>query len=115
MLSHLNGVICVQANQVIAFDNLSGDARLVVPCASAASHAPYGHIAAFMRSAPLAQRRAFWAAVGANLADVLAKRRERPTWLNTEGSGVPWLHVRMDSRPKYYHYAGYKKWPIEGK
>ena len=35
----------------------------------------------------------------------------RPTWLSTEGSGVPWLHVRLDSRPKYYHHAAYAEPP----
>jgi hypothetical protein len=28
--------------------------------------------------------------------------RGRAVWLNTEGTGVSWLHVRVDSRPKYY-------------
>ncbi|MGI9175867.1 MAG: DUF6940 family protein [Rhodothermales bacterium] len=23
-------------------------------------------------------------------------------WLSTAGGGVSWLHVRLDSRPKYY-------------
>ena len=29
-------------------------------------------------------------------------------WLSTAGMGVYWLHVRVDSRPKYYRYQGYK-------
>ncbi len=33
---------------------------------------------------------------------------EPERWLNTEGGGVAWLHVRIDQRPKYYHYAPYK-------
>ena len=33
---------------------------------------------------------------------------DRAVWVNTEGSGVYWLHVRIDSRPKYYHFAPYR-------
>jgi len=32
----------------------------------------------------------------------------RRTWLSTSGLGVGWLHVRLDSRPKYYTYEPYK-------
>ncbi len=31
-----------------------------------------------------------------------------PLWLSTAGGGVAWLHVRLDSRPKYYGYSPYK-------
>ncbi len=31
-----------------------------------------------------------------------------PRWLNTSGLGVPWLHVRIDSRPKYITYRPYR-------
>ena len=68
----------------------------------------YGHIGNFVRMAPDAQRVAFWAKVGAVYEALVGQGR--PVWLSTEGSGVPWLHVRMDSRPKYYHTAEYKPW-----
>lgn len=32
---------------------------------------------------------------------------DAPIWLNTAGAGVPWLHIRLDSRPKYYRYQPY--------
>lgn len=32
-----------------------------------------------------------------------------PLWVSTSGLGVSWLHVRLDSRPKYYTYAPYKQ------
>ena len=35
-------------------------------------------------------------------------RGEAPTWVSTEGSGVAWLHARLDARPKYYHHAPYR-------
>lgn len=30
-------------------------------------------------------------------------------WLSTNGVSTAWLHVRLDSRPKYYHYIPYRK------
>ena len=58
---------------------------------------------------PQAQAAAFWAKVGSTYESLVAQKGDRPVWLSTEGSGVPWLHVRMDARPKYhYHTAHYK-------
>ena len=31
-----------------------------------------------------------------------------PIWFSTSGSGVAWLHFRLDSRPKYYTYKPFK-------
>jgi len=92
---------------VATFPNLSGDAVLVVPCALSEPSA-YGHLAAFVRFAPEAQRHSFWQAVG----EALTRRvGVKPVWLSTAGAGVSWLHVRLDDRPKYYGYAQYKRNP----
>jgi hypothetical protein len=32
---------------------------------------------------------------------------DTPRWLSTAGLGVPWLHLRLDSYPKYYRYRPY--------
>jgi hypothetical protein len=88
---------------VLSFPNLGGDAVLVVP-RPAGSPAAYAHLAAFVRGAPLAQRHALWRAVGAAMAAALG---EEPVWLSTAGMGVAWLHVRLDSRPKYYGFRPY--------
>ena len=31
--------------------------------------------------------------------------RQKKVWMSTSGLGVYWLHVRLDSRPKYYQFA----------
>jgi len=92
---------------VVSFANLSGDAVLIVPCPLAEPSA-YGHLAAFVRLAPEAQRHSFWQAVG----EAMTRRvGVKPVWLSTAGAGVSWLHVRLDDRPKYYGYAPYRRNP----
>lgn len=92
------------ADTILTFPNLGGDALLVVPRPLAPPLA-YAHLAAFVRRAPEAQKHALWKAVG----DAVKRRiGERPLWLSTAGLGVYWLHLRLDSRPKYYRHQPYK-------
>lgn len=88
---------------VVAFTNLGKDATLVVPRPMGAE-AAYGHLAAFVRHAPEAQKHELWRVVGREMESRLG---EEPVWLNTAGMGVSWLHVRLDSRPKYYGFREY--------
>jgi hypothetical protein len=94
---------------VVRFENLSGDALLVVPAALTTPSA-YPHLAAFTRLAPAAQQDALWAEVGRAAAPFLAQ--EAPRWLSTAGLGVSWLHVRLDTRPKYYRSVELRRWPL---
>ena len=94
----------------VTFANLGGDAQLIAPCPQGPLER-YGHIAAFVRGASAAEKAALWGLVGTTLTQVLSRRGTSPTWLNTEGSGVPWLHVRLDSVPKYYHTGAYRRRP----
>lgn len=90
---------------VVAFSNLGGDATLIVPSPRSADDA-YGHIAAFIRNAPAAQVDALWRVIGTTVANQVSAS---PLWLSTSGEAVAWLHVRLDSRPKYYHFAPYRR------
>lgn len=92
---------------VISFPNLNHDAVLVVPRPLGQPSA-YGHIAAFVREAPEAQKHLLWRLVG-NLME--HRLGPHPVWLSTAGAGVSWLHVRMDQRPKYYGHAPYRQHP----
>ena len=92
---------------VATFPNLGHDALLVVPAARSA-HDHYGHLASFVRGAPRDQRADLWRAVA---AAVRGRLGARPVWLSTAGLGVPWLHVRLDDRPKYYRHAPYRESP----
>lgn len=90
--------------EVLAFPNLGGDAIMVVP-RPLGPRSAYGHLAAFVRGAPEAQRAALLQAVGEAMAQRLGSE---PVWLSTAGAGVSWLHVRLDDRPKYYGFASYR-------
>ena len=93
--------------EVIVFPNLGGDAVLVVPCPRGPDE-HYPHLAAFLRGADKEQVRALWRKTA---EEMLRSIGERPVWLSTAGGGVAWLHIRLDSRPKYYSYAPYRRSP----
>lgn len=92
------------AQGVVSFTNLGGDATLVIPSPRTDISA-YGHLAAFMRHAPRVQVDAFWRIISITVSSKLG---HGPLWLSTAGGGVAWLHVRLDTRPKYYGYSPYK-------
>ena len=89
---------------VIKFSNLGGDATLVVPCPRGPLSA-YSQIAAFTAQAPDDQQHQLWTLVGATLERQLGTQS---LWLSTSGLGVYWLHIRLDSSPKYYTHEPYR-------
>lgn len=90
--------------QIVTFTNLANDATLIAPCPC--SHlATYPHLAAFSRMAPMEQQHALWQTVGRTLKYRIG---DNPVWISTSGLGVYWLHIRLDSTPKYYTHSPYK-------
>ena len=92
---------------VVVFPNLGGDAVMVVPCPRGPDE-HYAHLAAFLRGASKQQIRSLWRRTA---DEMLRSIGERPVWLSTAGGGVAWLHVRLDSRPKYYSHGPYRRAP----
>jgi hypothetical protein len=90
--------------EILSFPNLGGDAQLVVP-APVAELRCYTHLAVFLRKAPASQSSALWQVTA---KAVLQRVSDSSLWLSTAGLGVSWLHLRLDSRPKYYRYVPYK-------
>jgi hypothetical protein len=91
---------------VVSFPNIGGDAILVVPKPQVGSMG-YGHLGAFLRAAPEKQQHALLKELGRAAGGCL----QQPggcLWISTAGLGVPWLHVRLDSRPKYYKHQPYR-------
>jgi len=90
---------------IVTFENLGRDATLIVPC-PIEDESKYSHLAAFVRNGPEAQVDALFRSVG---RATLQRISARPVWLSSAGMGVNWLHVRLDSRPKYYRHEPYKR------
>jgi len=88
---------------VVAFPNLGGDSVLVVPRPTGGS---FPHLAAFLRVAPREQVDELWRELGLQVAGWLHARNV-PLWVSTSGLAVPWLHLRLDARPKYYQHVPY--------
>lgn len=95
-----------QNKSVVTFPNLSGDAVMVVPRQAGPRKRFYSHLGVFMRQGPEEQRYDFWKALS---EAVLQQVSLKPIWVSTSGLGVPWLHGRIDSKPKYYRHSDYRE------
>lgn len=93
-----------EGQTVLAFENLGGDAELIVPYPVAHQYI-YAHLASFIRKAPESQRHDLFITMTKSLKHRI---NNSPTWLSTSGLGVYWLHIRLDSNPKYYSYQPYR-------
>jgi hypothetical protein len=91
----------------VTFRNLGGDAMLIAP-SPGDSLRGYAHLASFLHEAPDSQVHAIWQSVGQMVSKSLS---DKPIWLSTSGLGVAWLHIRLDSSPKYYQHQPYKHRP----
>jgi hypothetical protein len=88
---------------VIVFPNLGGDAMLIAPRPVTTIDA-YPHLAAFLQQAPADQIRSLWKHTAKTVRQHIGTS---PKWLSTAGLGIAWLHIRLDTRPKYYRHVAY--------
>lgn len=93
--------------EACAFANLGGDALLVAPANATRRPADYVDLAAFVRRAPARQVEKTWAELGRAIASTLEEHET--VWVNTDGSSVAWLHLRLDVSPKYYKWSPYRR------
>merc|ERR1711860_49151 len=68
----------------------------------------YAHLAKFVQKASDKQQLALWQKLGEALKQKLEEKTSAYIWVSTSGTGVPWLHLRIDSKPKYYTFEAYK-------
>lgn len=95
-----------QGETVAVFNNLGRDAQLIAPAPSPEDAGlNYSHIGVFTQNAPVGEQHALWQKTGRLTEELLS---DRPLWLNTAGGGVAWLHIRLDSSPKYYRHRPYR-------
>lgn len=90
----------------VDFMNLGRNARLVVPTKQTEEDI-YAHLGKFIRAAEKKQLIEDFQSAGKVMLEELEKGKM--IWLNTAGLGVIWLHIRMDTRPKYYKTKAYKE------
>lgn len=93
--------------EIVSFRSLGGDAVLLAPRPSGSPEACV-HLAAFVRQAAQSQIESLWRETGRAMRENLS---ERKLWLSTSGLGVSWLHIRLDSYPKYYQHRPYATVP----
>jgi hypothetical protein len=92
-------------SSVAIFRNLGGDALLVAP-RPVSGTASYIHLASFLRTARKTQQHALLASLARAIDEELRRTTAR-IWVSTSGLGVGWLHIRLDSFPKYYQHRPY--------
>lgn len=97
------------AGPIAVFPNLGHDAVLVAPRPGGDGEQA-AHLVDFLRTARSSRRRALWTAIGSACQERLSARPDAPLWLSTSGLGVPWLHVRLDDRPKYITWRPFRAW-----
>lgn len=93
------------ADQVVDFMNLGKNAKLIVPTKKTNKDI-YNHLGKFIRGAENEQIVAVFKRVGTLILEEI--KTQNLIWLNTAGLGIIWLHIRMDTRPKYYKTITYK-------
>lgn len=92
---------------VAVFQNIGRDATLVCPVHRDSDHGPFGHLTEFLKNSTPYQRRVFWNTVGQTYLEIIELRGSQLTYLSTSGTGVAYLHMRIDERSKYFHYPPY--------
>jgi len=95
-------------DDVVCFKNIGGDAMLIAPNPIESNsygrrrQNAYVHLSAFLKFASDQQIHSLWKRVAGELMSCMKREPKKSFWLSTSGSGVHWLHVRIDSSPKYY-------------
>lgn len=83
---------------VTSFVNLTGDSILIIP--TPIKDKDYTTMKDFVDNAPLEQQQELWKHVAECAEKMLTIVDE--IYINTHGLGVSYLHVRLDTTPKYY-------------
>ncbi|CAG8763297.1 2873_t:CDS:2, partial [Ambispora leptoticha] len=84
-----------------SFPSLRGNNTLIIPIPKPGTDLDFKNISQFTNNAPEEQQQALWQEVAEKLTEELAESNA-PRWLNTEGTGVPYLHVRLDKKNEFY-------------
>lgn len=94
---------------VTSFKSLGNDSILIAPCPrlKSSENSHMAHLKAFVEGTAEEEISQLLWIVARRLQDKLLQSPSTPLWLSTSGEGVSWLHVRIDTRPKYYNLRDY--------
>ena len=103
------------SNKVAVFPNISGDTILISPYPPINNNKSinthfincYSDLNNFMRNCTQQEKYALWKKVSSTFLEILKGNRQQKYWLSTEGTGVNWLHIRINNEAKYYKYQPY--------
>lgn len=81
------------------FWNLSQDCILFIPMKQSGVNS--AHLYTFLQTCPHSEKffQKFFSVLQENIFPLFG---DIPVWISTHGNGVPWLHIRVCNRPKYY-------------
>lgn len=106
--NYLNCPSC-ETKTAVSFWNLGRNAMLIAPRRQDDKDLKiYSHLAAFLRGASEAETNQMWNHVTEKYLEITTQWDGNPVWLSTAGTGVAWLHFRLDRRPKYYTFREFK-------
>lgn len=104
--------------KVTSFPDLIDDAILISPCYSDtnyndqdAHNHPFTHFNNFVKYATLEDFKNLWTLVAITLENKIKGSKLQPNscfWLSVNRINIPWLHIRIDTKPLYYKYTPYK-------
>lgn len=83
-----------------AFDNISGDTRLVIPVPKPGLN--FRTMKDFVDNASYRHQAQFWKRVAAEIERRQARSAGAKVYVSTHGHGVAYFHLRICSVPKYY-------------
>ena len=83
---------------ILYAENLGKDSIMVIPTVRKGKN--FSNLFFFMKNADLVQQKKIWKTVSQQVKIMLKKHDK--LWINTHGFGISYLHIRIDSKPKYY-------------
>ena len=89
---------------VTSFFNLSKSSMLVIPMPRKGKI--FTTLKDFMDNASEKQQQKFWNIVAVKAIEM--NKQHGKVWISSHGLGVPYLHIRIDTYPKYYVTTKFK-------
>lgn len=99
----LNHIKKSRSKNVVSFYNLSKTSLLIIPYPKKDKDNKYKNyktLKDFIDNSPKSQQIKLWKKVSSCIKKMLKKNNK--IWVSTHGLGIPYLHIRIDTNPKYY-------------